>query len=103
MRGRVGDHRGLALILYAPGSVYDRKVLSDLANQRVVFAERDPRYEDFQDGANATEATAAVELVDPVFPRAPNVVDSSVAVDGLESGPIESGDAGSSYPIWNHL
>ena len=103
MWGRIGDHRGLALILYAPGSVYDRKVESDLANKRVVFAERDPRYEDFQDGANATGANAPVELVDPVSPRALNVVVSSAAVDGLESGPIESGDVGSSYPIWNHL
>ena len=88
MRGRKGDHRGLALILYAPGSVYDRKVQADLANKQVIFAEQNPRYEDFQDGANATGATAAVELVDPIFPRAPNVVVSSVAVDELEGGPI---------------
>ena len=101
--GRVGDHHGLALILYAPGSVYDRKVLSDLANGRVVFAEQNPRYDDFQDGANATGGNAAVELVDPISPRAPNVVVSSVAVDGLESGRIDSSDAGSTYGIWNHL
>ena len=89
LRWRAGDHRGLALILYAPGSVYDRKVMSDLANKRVIFAEQNPRYEDFQDGAtNATGANAAVELVDPIFPRAPNVVVSSVAVDEPEGGPI---------------
>ena len=103
MWGRVGDHRGLALILYAPDSVYDRKVLSDLANGRVIFAEQHPRYEEFQDGANATEANVAVELVDHISPRAPNVVVSSVAVDGLGSGRIESGDAGSVSRIWNHV
>ena len=65
--------------------MYDRKVESDLASKRVVFAERNPRYEDFQDGANATGANAAVELVDAVFPRARNVLVSSVAGDELGS------------------
>ena len=102
-RGRVGDHRGLALILYAPGSVYDRKVEADLASKRVVFAERNPRYEDFGEGANGTGANAAVELVDAVFPRALNVVVESVAGDERGAGPIGSGDGGSSERIWNQL
>lgn len=40
-----GDHSRLAVILYAPGSVYDDKVKADVAEGIIVVANQDPEAE----------------------------------------------------------
>ena len=73
--------------MYGSGSVYDKQVLSDLANGRTVVAEQDPRYGDFEDGVNTTSASPAVSIVDPIHPRARHAAAASfVPVSEVERG-----------------
>ena len=73
--------------MYGSGSVYDKQVLSDLANGRTVVAEQDPRYGHLEDMANTTtSASPAVNLVDPGLPRARHAAASSVPVSEVGRG-----------------
>ena len=72
----IGDHRRLALILYAPGSFYDQQVESDLASRRTVVAEQefgqDLDVETTTTKDNVT-VNALVNLFGPILPRARSV------------------------------
>lgn len=66
----IGDHRRLALILYASGSVYDQQVQSDLANGKTVVAEEDPGMAYIENTTRNITANSLVDLFGSIVPFA---------------------------------
>lgn len=78
-----GDHSRLALILYAPGSIYDDIVKRDLAAGTLIVADEDPGTE--------SGATAGIGNPDSVYcRRALLALDNSTFCDATEETVIVS-------------